>query len=312
MQSSHHPTSSSVESNSTEIETFSQWSNRRFEIYQQVEEQSQEQVAHILQLARELTMKMEEEAAQLLTRYQNERSAVQAQIDEARQHVQQLQQEKDQLERECQQAKEAIEEHRKTARKEREHIIQEAYAERDRILTEAHKFVQRLVGQRFSYSPEKLSATIKKAAEEGGGAEYADMHASHSTRLTAHEAEAFDEVEDEYTEEAAAADDEGSAKPSAARRQVATSEATADDGVLHLIIEGVESFILASELIDRFEEHSLTEGVNLSQYEQKTLQLSIQQLHEGTIEQLIREEFRDTLEILDVDGNMVWLRYRSE
>lgn len=301
-----------MESNSTEIETFSQWSNRRFEIYQQVEEQSQEQVAHILQLARELTMKMEEEAAQLLTRYQNERSSVQAQIDEARQHVQQLQQEKDQLERECQQAKEAIEEHRKTARKEREHIIQEAYAERDRILTEAHKFVQRLVGQRFSYSPEKLSATIKKAAEEGG-AEYADMHmhASHSTRMTAHEAEAFDEVEDEYPEEAAATDDEGKAKPSAARRQVATSEATVE-GMWHLIIEGVESFILASELIDRFEEHELTEGVNLSQYEQKTLQLSIQQLHEGTIEQLIREEFEDTLEILDVDSNMVWLRYRSE
>ncbi len=284
-----------TEANSEEIQTFSRWSSQRFEVYQQVEQQAQSSITQILQLARDLTTRMEEEAGQLLARYQQERSTLQTEVEDLRYELHTLQQEKartvqeqEQVQQQLEQTRTQIETERKEALAERQQILQNAYAERDRILAEAYQFVQKLVG------------------EEGRTTSQQQPTARPFSTLTPQQSsvspQSFEESQTGDTSEY---------QPEYTDGELSEGTEQQEDGY-SLIIEGVESFILASELIDRFEENPYTEGVTLTQYEQRILQLAVQHIEAASLEEIVRTEFHDTLEMVDHVGNTLKLRYKTE
>jgi hypothetical protein len=288
-----------TEANSEEIQTFSQWSSQRFEVYQQVEQQAQSSITQILQLARDLTTRMEEEAGQLLARYQQERSTLQTEVEDLRYELHTLQQEKartiqeqEQVQQQLEQTRTQIETERKEALAERQQILQNAYAERDRILAEAYQFVQKLVGEEGRTIPQ----------QEPSARPFSALPAQQSPVYHPPVGEAEEEPTNAYQSEYT--DGEPQDGDDSIQQQ-------SEDGY-SLIIEGVESFILASELIDRFEENPYTEGVTLTQYEQRTLQLAVQHIEDASLEEIVRSEFHDTLEMVDRVGNTLKLRYKTE
>lgn len=112
--------------------------------------------------------------------------------------------------------------------------------------------------------------------------------------------------------ESPADSDDEPATDEPATDEPATDEAEQEEHHdIRLIIEGVESFILASELIDSFESCAVIEGVNLTQYEQSILQLSVQNIVGESIEDVIHNEFGESFDILEVEDDAVRLRYRN-
>lgn len=114
------------------------------------------------------------------------------------------------------------------------------------------------------------------------------------------EAEARGEVEEPQEPEEREESDEP---------QESTTEHEPEPGIL-LIIEDVDSFILASEIMDRFEQSESIAEVTLVQYEQNALRLSVQPLDHESVEHIIHELFGSTLEVLEQDHYTCTLVYQ--
>jgi hypothetical protein len=63
---------------------FSHWSSQRLGLYQQAEQQVQEGIANLVQLANDLKLRMEEESKQMIEGYRQQRTTLQSEIDSLR------------------------------------------------------------------------------------------------------------------------------------------------------------------------------------------------------------------------------------
>lgn len=351
MQTPDTSAPTSVDTSTTEAQTFRQWSTKRFEIYQNLEQQAQSSIANVIALVQDFAAQMETESAQLLTRYHQERSQIQAELEALRREVQGLQQDKARLTTECEHARDSIATYRQAALSERDKIMSDAYAERDRVLAEVQQIVLQQIGQgmfRVQKPPtEPIPPAVQHPTDDHAPFAAAAMPTEtqvveepHTKGEEPHAREGIDRKHEPVREEDSppqpASNGVGAPMPDQAEEkeqpaevpvqdeqpadvdeEPTTDEAITDEAEqedhrdIRLIIEGVESFILASELIDSFESCDVIEGVNLTQYEQSILQLSVQNIVGESIEDVIHTEFGESFDILAVEDDGVRLRYRN-
>lgn len=446
MQRSDTSSISPVENTRDDEQTFSGWAQERFALYQKIEQQTQESIAHTLQLASDLTTQMENEAGRLLSRYQQEREMLQRQLDDLRremgdvrvtmarerqEHAEHLadmrRQEKDALAKEREQALAAIEHEKELARQEQEHLLQEAHQERDKVVVETQQWNAKLTELRQSLQgllqqgllqpidqslpvppslepaaaelpltsptdvphrehPPEATDTLAEAVhssdipdtssvpnvpedttqskqgpsfsldEEPSTDEPSTAFSVDSSETAAEQDESppaeqdvgpsldappppLSPVEQAETHHAEAVEpavgpavepaepsntknrdnESGTSDADEMAEMGETAEAIGEEsaiakedlkGAYWLIVEGVKSFILASELMDRFERNTSIEGVMLSQYEQNTLHLTIQHCHGGSLEEIVHEQFSD-LHILDSDSTSLRVHFQG-
>jgi DNA repair exonuclease SbcCD ATPase subunit len=291
-------------SDNTDEQSFSQWARKRFDLYQEVEQQAQSSIAHTLQLASEFSSRMEEEINQLLTRYHQERDELQSELEslqrqiqelrvtmspERQEHIEELarqrQQEKTRIAQERQQAVESAEEQVEAARAEREQILHEAYAERDSVLAERDKSLAER--DRVLIETRQLSGRL------------ADLQQGLQGLLGSVHTAAGQVQQSLPTLVTTPAPQEPSASPPPAS--------------IVLVVEGIKDIIQANDLLDTLEEHPDIgqDGVHLEKLDQGTLELTIEQIDDETLESILRHQFSEMLEILETDRNTIWLRYRA-
>lgn len=279
-----------VESHGEE-QTFSQWARKRLELYQSIEQQTQSSIAQTLQLAADFTSRMEEDANRILSRYHHERAELQSQVDNLQREINELQ---DTMERERQEQKarlaieqqqmtRTLEKQQNAAMSTREKLLRDAYAERDRVVSETQQLSAHLADLQHA-----LQGILG-----GSRSTTTSLLSAHSTAQTevedAEEAEAVEEAE--ATEDAEAVEEH-------------------EPGIL-LIIEEVDSFILASEVMDRFEQNEAIDEVTLVQYEQNTLRLAVQHIEGESIDRIVDDIFGSALEVVERDQHTIRLIYRG-
>jgi hypothetical protein len=88
------------------------------------------------------------------------------------------------------------------------------------------------------------------------------------------------------------------------------ADAAAEESSRRLIVEDVKSFTSASDLIDRLERSQTITEVNLLQYEEETLFLSVRQVGDGSVETILESELGDALEMVNADPEVIRLRLR--
>lgn len=166
---------SSTDSGSIDEQVFSQWINKRLAFYQEMEQQVQNGVAGLFQMASDFTIRMEEETNRLLDRYRQQRQEQEAELATLQKELDQLREAmmrerqaheeslsttrreveeqiarkrseaEDQIKRQRAQAQTKIEQQIAAAKVEREQLLRDAYAERDRVREEIQQLSARMV-----------------------------------------------------------------------------------------------------------------------------------------------------------------------
>jgi hypothetical protein len=307
--------------NDTDEQVFNQWANQRFALYQQMEQQIQAGIAQTLQVASEFTTRMEAETDQLLARYRQQRSEQEAQLDTLHQEMRSLQEQMAKerqahnetlakarqqgealLAQQHRQALTAIEKQRAAATAEREQILRDAYTERDRVLAETRQLSTRLAelqqalqGLLGAVAP--MSAPTQPLTELQHNTNSAPPSAATDLRYAAAQAQAAP----------APSQPEASALDGAASAESEDTPMPEERGI-RLAIENIDNFTSASRLIDKFEQSRAIEEVNLVEFEEGTLLLFIRHTPETTVENVLREEFNNTLEFVEVMPDLIRLR----
>jgi hypothetical protein len=306
-----------VDANHVDEQIFSQWASKRLALYQAMEQQAQASIAQIMQGASELTVRMEAETTQLLERYRQEREAQQAQAEALRQeldtlraqiaqerqaHAEQLatqrQQEEVRLAQQRQQTSAEIEKQLTNAKAERAQILNAAHAERDSVVAETRRLSVRLA--ELQQALQSLLGVVPAALETK---QPAPTVSAETTRLSP---------------VAPLAEPAPMPKPAvavptaiiAAEENGSTAGADAEHASLRLIVEDVKSFTSASDLIDRLEQSQTITDVNLLQYEEETLLLSVRQIGDSSVETMIENDLSDALEMVEMDHDTIRLRSR--
>lgn len=265
-------------------QTFQHWASRRIELYRETEQQVQTGVAHLLQLASEFTVQMEQETERLLARYQQTRNQYQQEIDQLRQekaarqaeieresqeHQDRLKQERadhdDMLNQERQQAREKIESEQAAAAAQRDQMLREARAERDRIVEETRQLSTRL-------------AELQQSLQGLLGAQ------------------------------SLLRDVQPQAAPVTPVVQATPAAPAAQPGASRLIVQAVPSIDRASEFMDRLDQQPDINATQLVSYEQETLVLLAKHAPELDLVRLLRDHFADVLEIVGVEQGNIRLR----
>jgi hypothetical protein len=306
--------------NDTDEQVFNQWANQRFALYQQMEQQIQAGIAQTLQVASEFTTRMEAETDQLLARYRQQRAEQEAQLDTLHQEMRSLQEQMAKerqahnetlakarqqgealLAQQHRQALTAIEKQRAAAMAEREQILRDAYTERDRVLAETRQLSTRLAelqhalqGLLGAVTP--MSAPTQPLAEPQHNTNSAPPSTETDLRYASTQPQAPPAPQPEPTASDGAA--------SAASEDTPVLE----ERGIRLAIENIDNFTSASRLIDKFEQSRAIEEVNLVEFEEGTLLLFIRHTPETTVENVLREEFNNMLEFVEVMPDLIRLR----
>jgi hypothetical protein len=317
-----------VDANHVDEQIFSQWASKRLALYQAMEQQAQVSIAQIMQGASELTVRMEAETTQLLERYRQEREAQQAQAEALRQELdtlraqiaqerqahaellatqrqqeeerlaQQRQQEEERLAQQRQQASAEIEKQLTNAKAERAQILNAAHAERDSVVAETRRLSVRLA--ELQQALQSLLGVVPAALETK---QPAPAVSTETTRLSP---------------VAPLAEPAPMPRPTvvvptaiiAAEENGSTAGDDAELASLRLIVEDVKSFTSASDLIDRLEQSQTITDVNLLQYEEETLLLSVRQIGDSSVKTMIENDLSDALEMVEMDHDTIRLRSR--
>jgi hypothetical protein len=267
---------------------------------------------------------MEAETDQLLARYRQQRAEQEAQLDTLHQEMRSLQEQMAKerqahnetlakarqqgealLAQQHRQALAAIEKQRAAAMAEREQILRDAYTERDRVLAETRQLSTRLAelqqalqGLLGVVTP--MSAPAQPLAEPQHNTNSAPPIPETEMRNASTPPQA----------PPAPSQPEASASDGAASAESADSAVPEERGI-RLAIENIDNFTSASRLIDKFEQSRAIEEVNLVEFEEGTLLLSIRHTPETTLENVLRGEFNKTLEFVEVTPDLIRLRLHS-
>ncbi len=276
-------------------QTFRAWATRRLELYRETEQQVQNGIEHMLQLASELTRKMEEEAEQLIARYQREREIFEREIDTLRQELQTMRvamaeerlSHQDRLKRERQrhdadlqqqqqQANEKIERQMAEANVQHERFLTEAYADRDRVLEETRQLSEQLGVLRQS-----LQGLLGSASPQ-----------PELSRSAAMPSPAKNQTQSDSLDQS-----------------LVSEEQSEDGSMLH--VENVGSISQASELMDSIAQHEAVMSATLISFEHELLVLALDHDPSLKIADLLREEFADQVEVIEARPDATRLRYKS-
>lgn len=325
-------------------QTFQAWSSRRLELYRETEQRVQAGVTHMLRLASELTMKMEEETERLLSRYQREREEYQHEIGTLRDEIQQvrehmererqehqsrLRQERQQHEMELtqqrQQVMSTIERQMSEAKAQRERLLRDAYAERDRVLEETRQWSTRLSALQQSLqgllgvsapAPDPLSSLSSGAPSEQSFQALSDAIVSPAEPSPDPSPAVVQWQSSQELPRSVVSSPEPSPVSSSATTPVMVAELEADAlpavpaGRTSLYIQGVGSIDEASELMDRLEQQQVIGTATLVSYEQEQLVLTLEHATDIALPELVHKHLSDLLDVVGIEGSTVRLRYR--
>jgi hypothetical protein len=293
------PIAAGVDTGTADEQVFSQWTTKRLTLYQEFDQQVQSNVAHMMEMARELMARMEAESENFLTRYRQQRAELQTQIDALQSEVsntraaikQEQQAQGERLEKERREHETRLQQERQRARAEIEQEAAAAAAQREELLREAHweRDQVRAETQQLSARLAELQQALRGLLGPLTGQPAAGDPAPPLTKTT----KLLEPVPEESV---AAPATNGSATPAAEG---------AGQRETKLIIEGVSRFADASNLIDRIEALPSIEAVNQLQYEQNVLILSIRHPADVAAEELLGQALEDSLHVVQADRDTV-------
>lgn len=254
---------------------FGEWIGKRLEIYQTLEQQIQTAINQTVHFASELTRRMEDDTDRLLARYRQQRQEQQqardALLQEQAQVRTQMEEEQRAYEKRLFDARQAADAEiarlrtemrserervlRETAN-ERERMLREAAAERERVISETRQLATRLAG---------LQRSLNDLLQIGPTAEpvvMAPMKATPTGTL-------IDMFGNTNAAERAAHE------PAVIEAAPERESLIPPVREIRIHIASVDSFVVASDLIDQLTNLPDVEAAQLIQYEQKNLTVSV-------------------------------------
>lgn len=332
-----------------EEQRFSEWIQKRLSLHQMMEQQVQASIKQTVHFGSEFTKQLEEETERLMARYRRQRldqlqlrDALRQEVselrtalaDERRLHDASLAQARSQAESEIAQAWRQFEteigQQRAAARGDRERLLREAYAERDRVIAETRQMSARLAELQRSLS-DLLRLASAPEQPPPAARTYALTEAPHAvepppshpdlTRPLADEpalftiadrsAEENDEDEDQ-ADERADQDNLALTQPLGAVTIETTEPVEAEYTFEYQVLfRDVQSFVVASDLLDQVSRMSGIEGTRLVEYEQNELTIAVTYGGSLPLAALLKDELSAVARLVDQRGEQVHLVYHA-
>ncbi|MEI6778161.1 MAG: hypothetical protein WCK70_14785 [Chloroflexales bacterium] len=320
---------------SEEEQRFSEWIQKRLSLYQMMEQQVQANIKQTVHFGHEFTKQLEEETERLMARYKRQRSdqiqlrdALRQEVselraalaDERRIHEVSLAQAQSQAESEIAQAwlqsENEIAQQRAVARAERERLLREAHAERERVLVETRQMAARLADLQRSLGdllrltpPSETPPPVAKvdaarpAAPPPSLVSVPDVPVTDVLPVTA--ADGFSDGVFEVSE---SENDDEEIDPSSPLDSVLI----ADTAYEYLVLfKGVQSFVVASDLLDQISLVPDIEDARLVEYERDELTIAVRYGGARSLGILLKEHLAAVAKLVDQYGEKVELVYRA-
>jgi hypothetical protein len=292
---------------------FGEWIGKRLEIYQTLEQQIQTAINQTVHFASELTRRMEDDTDRLLARYRQQRQEQQQARDALLQEQAQVRAQMEEDQRayekrlfEARQAADAeIARMRSEIRSERERVLRETQNERERMLREAAAERERVIGETRQLSARLagLQRSLNDILQIGPMAEPVVMTAPVKPLPGGTLIDIFGNTN--AAERAAVIEPE--VLPS-----INTSEPLIPPvREIRISISDVDSFVVASDLIDQLTNLPDVEATQLIQYEQKNLTVAVSYGGRLPLTAVIREHLSNIGSPVERDDGSIQLNYSA-
>lgn len=277
-----------------EEQTFRHWSSQRLALYQEMEHQLQSGIEQLLQLGNQYVVRLEDETSNALNAYREQRASYRQEIETTRQELAQL---RDAFEHERQALMAEREQERtqhearlvftrQQAQDEAQRILAEARAERERVVEETRLLSERLHGLQQMLRDMLGSAVLAAtpAATPSRAPDYPLPTAPVAPLAT---------TQPVATTNGVPAHPIPAQPLGSAAGIVANSDAVGLPPLATITVcfHDIDSFVVASEIIDALAILLPDGNPTIVSYEQKILQLSLYAPPEQSILSILRDRF---------------------
>ncbi|MEI7769917.1 MAG: hypothetical protein WCI67_08015 [Chloroflexales bacterium] len=314
-----------------EEQRFSEWIQKRLSLYQMMEQQVQANIKQTVHFGGEFTKQLEEETERLMVRYRRQRldqlqlrDALRQEVselrtalaDERRLHEVSLVQARNQAESEIAQAwrqsETEIAQQRAAARAERERMLREAHAERDRVLAETRQIASRLAELQRSLGDLLRLTSASEAAPPAvrANALVDAASAAESPPLTL--GLGAPDVVGAHAGKGGDPTDLDSLALSPSLESVTTDPLDAETIYEYLVLfKGVQSFVVASDLLDQVGLLPDIEEALLVEYERDELTIAVRYGGMRPLGALLKDQLSAVAQFINQQGEQVELVYRA-